>query len=266
MSLSRRRSADAGDLARHAAAAAGVRHQHAIAPGERQVGGQRRALVAALFLGDLHQHDLPALDDLLDLVVPRSAASARRSASASSTSSTSSPPSVSTLSASPPVARRPRSSTGVGSDTANSIGLGRQRRRFGGARAIASGSPLIDRRRSEAARRSRPDSLIVGRRLAFGGDDARQLGRRRRASVGRCFRTGDAVERGSAARRAAGGSRLDRLPARRPLLRLPSRRSRIGRRLRQRRGSEAGCAARSGRGFARLGSPAAHSVVAGSGR
>src|SRR5579885_1452284 len=61
----------AGDLARHPAAAAGIRHQHAVAPGERQVGGQRRPLVAALFLDDLHQHDLPALDHLLDLVAAR---------------------------------------------------------------------------------------------------------------------------------------------------------------------------------------------------
>src|SRR5204862_4131783 len=61
--------AEAGDLARDAAAPPGIRHQHAIAPGERQIGGQRGALVAALLLGDLHQHDLPALDDLLDLVM-----------------------------------------------------------------------------------------------------------------------------------------------------------------------------------------------------
>ncbi len=60
----------AGDFARNAAAARRVRHQHAIAAGERQIGRQRRALVAALLLGDLDQHDLPALDHLLDLVVP----------------------------------------------------------------------------------------------------------------------------------------------------------------------------------------------------
>ena len=65
----------AGDLARNAAAARGVRHQHRIAAGEREVGRERRALGAALFLDHLHQHDLPALDDLLDLVV---AAVARR--------------------------------------------------------------------------------------------------------------------------------------------------------------------------------------------
>ncbi len=65
----------AGDLAADAAAAGGVGHQHAVAAGERQVGGQRRALGAALFLDHLHQHDLAALDDLLDLVL---AAIARR--------------------------------------------------------------------------------------------------------------------------------------------------------------------------------------------
>src|SRR6185312_17495341 len=58
-----------GDLAADAAAACGIRHQHGIAPGQRQVGGERGALVAALFLHDLHQHDLAALDDLLDLVL-----------------------------------------------------------------------------------------------------------------------------------------------------------------------------------------------------
>ena len=56
------------DLARNAATMAGVGHQHAIATGQRQIGGQRRALVAALFLDDLHQQHLAALDDVLDLV------------------------------------------------------------------------------------------------------------------------------------------------------------------------------------------------------
>src|SRR5262249_43670755 len=60
----------AGDLARDAAAAAGVRHEHAIAAREREIGGERRALVAALFLDDLHQHDLPAADHFLDAVAP----------------------------------------------------------------------------------------------------------------------------------------------------------------------------------------------------
>jgi hypothetical protein len=46
-----------------------VRHQHGEAAGERDVGRQRRALRAALLLDHLHQHDLPALDHLLDLVV-----------------------------------------------------------------------------------------------------------------------------------------------------------------------------------------------------
>ena len=58
-----------GDLARDAAAMPGVRHQHAIPPGEGDIGGQRRPFRAALFLRDLHQHDLAALDDLLDLVL-----------------------------------------------------------------------------------------------------------------------------------------------------------------------------------------------------
>ena len=70
ISLSRRRSSALGDLAADAAAARGVRHQHRIAAGERQIGGQRRALGAALLLDHLHQHHLPALDDLLDLVLP----------------------------------------------------------------------------------------------------------------------------------------------------------------------------------------------------
>ena len=59
-----------GDLAGDAAAPAGVGHQHRIAAGEREIGGQRRALVAALFLDDLDQQDLAALDDFLDLVLP----------------------------------------------------------------------------------------------------------------------------------------------------------------------------------------------------
>ena len=58
-----------GDLARDAAATPGIGHQHAVAAGQRQVGGEGGTLVAALFLDDLHQQDLPALDDLLDLVL-----------------------------------------------------------------------------------------------------------------------------------------------------------------------------------------------------
>src|SRR5262249_17519191 len=62
--------AGAGDLARHPAAARGIGHEHAVAAGKRQVCRQGGTLVAALLLGDLDQHDLPALDDLLDLVAP----------------------------------------------------------------------------------------------------------------------------------------------------------------------------------------------------
>jgi hypothetical protein len=67
----------AGDLAADAAAAGGVGHQHAIAAGQREIGRQRCALGAALLLDHLHQHDLPALDHLLDLVCRRSLACAR---------------------------------------------------------------------------------------------------------------------------------------------------------------------------------------------
>ena len=56
------------DLAADPTAPGGVRHQDAVAAGEREIGGQRRTLGAALLLDDLHQHDLPALDHLLDLV------------------------------------------------------------------------------------------------------------------------------------------------------------------------------------------------------
>ena len=62
-----------GDLARDAAAARRVRHQHAEASGERDIGGQRRPLGAALLLHHLHQQDLPALDDFLDLVAAHEA-------------------------------------------------------------------------------------------------------------------------------------------------------------------------------------------------
>ncbi len=44
-----------GDAARDAAATIGVGHQHAIAAGQRQIGGEGSALVAALFLGHLDQ-------------------------------------------------------------------------------------------------------------------------------------------------------------------------------------------------------------------
>ena len=56
------------DLARDAAAPGGVGHQHGIAPGEREIGGEGGALVATFFLDDLDQHDLPAADYFLDLV------------------------------------------------------------------------------------------------------------------------------------------------------------------------------------------------------
>ena len=63
-----------GDLARNAAALAGVGHQDAVAAGQREPGGQGRALGAALVLDDLDQQDLAALDDVLDLVATHQAA------------------------------------------------------------------------------------------------------------------------------------------------------------------------------------------------
>ena len=57
-----------GNLPADPAAMRRVRHQHAIAAGQAQIGGQRRALVAALLLDDLDQQHLAALDDVLDLV------------------------------------------------------------------------------------------------------------------------------------------------------------------------------------------------------
>ncbi len=68
-----------GDLAADAAAARRVGHQHAVASGEREIGGECRALVAPLFLDDLDEQDLADLDHFLDLVAagarhaPRSA-------------------------------------------------------------------------------------------------------------------------------------------------------------------------------------------------
>ncbi len=62
-----------GDLARNAAATRRIGHQDAEPSRERDIGGQRRALRAALLLHDLHQQDLPAPDHLLDLVVAQEA-------------------------------------------------------------------------------------------------------------------------------------------------------------------------------------------------
>ncbi len=47
---------------------AGVRHQHAIAPGEAEIGGERSPLIAALFLDDLNEKHLAALNHVLDFV------------------------------------------------------------------------------------------------------------------------------------------------------------------------------------------------------
>ena len=61
------------DLAADASALARVRHEHAVAAGERQVTGERGALVTAFLLGHLDQDHLAALDDLLNLVLAQQA-------------------------------------------------------------------------------------------------------------------------------------------------------------------------------------------------
>src|SRR5262249_16236129 len=57
-----------GDLARDAATAPGVGHEHGVAAGQRQIAGHRRTLPAPLLLAHLHKNELPAFDDFLDLV------------------------------------------------------------------------------------------------------------------------------------------------------------------------------------------------------
>ena len=54
------------DAARHAAAARIVRHQHQVAAGQRDVRGERRALVAALVLVDLDDQLLAFAQLVLD--------------------------------------------------------------------------------------------------------------------------------------------------------------------------------------------------------
>ncbi len=66
-----------GDLAGNPAATRGVGHQHAIAPGQRQIGGEGSAFIATLFLDDLDQQDLANLDDFLDLIATRAWFAAR---------------------------------------------------------------------------------------------------------------------------------------------------------------------------------------------
>ena len=57
-----------GDLARDAAAARRVGHEHGVTAGKRKIGRERSAFIAALLLHHLHQDDLAAPDHLLDLV------------------------------------------------------------------------------------------------------------------------------------------------------------------------------------------------------
>src|SRR4029078_10980393 len=57
-----------GDLARDAAAARRVRHQHGVASCEREIGGECSTFGAAFFLDHLHEDDLAAPDHLLDFI------------------------------------------------------------------------------------------------------------------------------------------------------------------------------------------------------
>ena len=66
------------DLARNAPAARRIWHQHAIAAGQRDIGGKRGAFIAALFLDHLNQKDLPPLDDFLDFIAAHRPGAARR--------------------------------------------------------------------------------------------------------------------------------------------------------------------------------------------
>ena len=45
-----------------------IGHQHAIAASQRQIGGQRRAFIAAFFLDDLNKQHLAPVNHVLDLV------------------------------------------------------------------------------------------------------------------------------------------------------------------------------------------------------
>ena len=67
-----------GDLPGNAPAPGRIRHQDAVTPCKGQIGRQGRALVAALFLDHLDQHDLAAPDDLLDLVAAHESPTAPR--------------------------------------------------------------------------------------------------------------------------------------------------------------------------------------------
>ena len=79
-----------GDLARNTATARCIRHQDRIASRERQIGGERRALAAALFLDHLDQDDLVAFDNFLNFVVsPAPLVTLGQSSSASSEPTTS---------------------------------------------------------------------------------------------------------------------------------------------------------------------------------
>ena len=59
------------NFTRYTAAAHRIGHQDTITASQGKIGRQRGALIAALFLHHLDQHDLAFFDDFLDLVAPR---------------------------------------------------------------------------------------------------------------------------------------------------------------------------------------------------
>ena len=151
----------AGDLAADAAAARGVRHQHRIAAGEREIGRERRALGAALFLDHLHQHDLPALDHLLDLVL-RGGSAARAPALL-------------------PARRRrrrirPTSSSLVFLAAWPASSIRSRRRRFGAGFAVLGQLRLLDHRRRLFRRRASAAPSSAQRRERYPSRRARVLG------------------------------------------------------------------------------------------
>ena len=64
------------DFTTDPATAVRIGHQHAVTSGQGKIGRQRSALVAALFLDHLNEHDLSAFDHLLNLVTPHHSATA----------------------------------------------------------------------------------------------------------------------------------------------------------------------------------------------
>ena len=58
-----------GDFAAYATAACGVGHEHAIAPGQGEVGCKGSTLISTFFFDHLHQNDLATFDDFLNFIM-----------------------------------------------------------------------------------------------------------------------------------------------------------------------------------------------------